>query len=290
MVQQSVEAEPAPPDMDSRPEPVVCPECGQPVIPTWVGRVPQGNEPFWFMDTEHQACRDVRMMRETMARVRAERRATFIAQLREDAGIDVGNYKGMRFENYEPVHQRQRDALALARHFVTRLREAEPDELVPGIWLWSTKNGIGKTHLAIAILDAALNMGRTAYVLVEPTLVKNMRDGFSSGSENEELQGIASAARAKAQQQIAWAKKVDVLLIDDMGRGHVSTPSGSRWVQDDVYFPILDERYNRQRTTLLTSNYNPDQLAKRMGTANADRLLGMCPYKVEMDGDSRRRL
>ena len=290
MVKESIEAEPAPPDMDSRPEPVTCPECGQPVIPAWVGRVPQGNVPFWFVDDMHQPCRQVKQIREDLARVRAERRERFIAQLREDAGIDIGDYKQMRFENYEPVHEMQIVALSIAKRFIERMKEAGRDDLVPGIWLWSAKNGIGKTHLAIAVLDAVLNMGRTAYILVEPELVKNMRDGFgASNKESEALREIAAEAAARAQQQIAWAKEVDVLLLDDMGRGHIATASGSRWVQDEVYFPILDERYRRQRTTIVTSNFDPDVVSKRMGTANADRLLGMCPYRCEMQGESRRR-
>lgn len=287
---EAMNAEPVPPDFDTVPDPVECAECGEPVLPVWVGRVSQGKSPFWHSDNLHDACRSVRGLREELARVHAERKAHLVEKLREDAGIDIGVFGKMRFDTYEPETEMQQRALAAARRIAGLITKQGEPEFIQGIWLWSKLNGIGKTHLSVAIVDAALNAGWTAYILVEPALVKDMRDGFgATNKESEFLRQQASEANARAQQTIERAKTVDLLLLDDLGRGHVSTNTGSQWLQNDVMFPILDARYHRQLSTIVTSNFPPDQIMTRLGTANADRLEGLCPFSFEMDGESHRR-
>lgn len=73
--------------------------------------------------------------------------------------------------------------------------------------------------------------------------------------------------------------EADVLVLDDMG-----AEAPTDWVRSFM-FELVDERYGSERTTIFTSNYHLNDLARRVGARVADRIAEMCAghiYRIKI--------
>lgn len=87
-------------------------------------------------------------------------------------------------------------------------------------------------------------------------------------------------ARYDRDRLDAWCKDDRILAVDDIG-----CVKPSEWVLEAVY-EIATQRRKDGRTTIWTTNLNPDELRQTFGGAIASRLLG--DAVVEIDGKDRR--
>lgn len=123
---------------------------------------------------------------------------------------------------------------------VNEMRDAILNENKEGFFLCG-EPGCGKTYLACCYVNAMAKQGKKcAFVNVSnymTTLKAKMydKDAFS--------------------KQIDALKKADVVVLDDIGGESVSN-----WSRDDILLPILNERMEKQKITLFTSNYSLDNL------------------------------
>lgn len=103
--------------------------------------------------------------------------------------------------------------------------------------------GSGKTYLACCYVNAMAKQGkRCAFI--------NVSQYFSSLKAkmyDKEAYGL----------QIDALRKADVAVFDDIGGESVSN-----WTRDEILLPILNERMEKNRVTLFTSNYSIDNLQK----------------------------
>lgn len=276
-----------PPDLESKPEPRACVDCGEVQEPTWLGHADKF-EPHWYVGlNSHGRCPQCQSLFE-IRQEQAEKRTRFLRKLREEMGIDIGTYADMRMDTYNPENESQHKAKQVAEEFLEDM-VGKPC-FIPGVWFWSSKNGIGKTHLSVAIMHEAIERGWSAFIAVEPALVRDMRAGFAlgKGNGNPELEELAAESKRLAERTIQRAIAVDILVLDDLGRAHIASSGGLEWLRNEVLFPILDARHHQQKTTIVTSNFSPSSIRARIGGAAADRLLGLCPIHIEMDGESKR--
>jgi DNA replication protein DnaC len=132
--------------------------------------------------------------------------------------------------------------------------------------------GVGKTHLAVAILRALLEKGVECLFCDFRELLKTIQDSYNPVVQTTEMQVLAPVL------------DTEVLLLDDLG---ASKPSA--WVLDTVGH-ILNTRYNGKRVTLITTNYldapaargpssslaRDDSLTDRIGERMRSRLHEMC--------------
>jgi DNA replication protein DnaC len=97
-------------------------------------------------------------------------------------------------------------------------------------------NGCGKTHLAAAIANQALDSG--AVVLFEPVpdLLDHLRAAFAPSS-NEVY-----------DQLFAKMREAEVLILDDLG-----AQQSSPWANEKL-FQLLNYRYNMGMPTVITAN------------------------------------
>lgn len=87
---------------------------------------------------------------------------------------------------------------------------------------------------------------------------------------------IAEAKRAMndddTEDPFPALKKADVLVLDDLGAERVTS-----WVRSSI-LELVQHRYDNQRATIVSSNYAPSSLARRLGQATreepAEPLLG----------------
>ncbi|MCU0510684.1 MAG: ATP-binding protein [Anaerolineae bacterium] len=112
--------------------------------------------------------------------------------------------------------------------------------------------GAGKTHLAAAITNFNIEMGRPAMFVVVPDLLDHLRAAFGPTSES----GV--------DERLDTIRETPLLVLDDLGAHH-STP----WAQEKL-FQILNHRYNGRLPTVITTNQRLEELDPRIASRLAD--------------------
>jgi DNA replication protein DnaC len=140
--------------------------------------------------------------------------------------------------------------------------------------------GVGKTHLAVAILRELIDRYQITGLFYQfGALLRQIQDSYNPISQTSEL---------KVLQPVFDA---DVLVLDELG---ASKPTD--WVRDTM-MQIINARYNEKRLTMFTTNYSDNRrneknttevLEDRIGVALRSRLYEMCK-NVEIEGDDFRK-
>jgi DNA replication protein DnaC len=196
-------------------------------------------------------------------------------------------YEHCRLENYDTdlpySHRSQGVALLTARKFI----EGYPLETGGRGLLLTGSIGVGKTHLAVGILQALVaERGATGLFYDYRDLLKQVQNSYNAQVRETELEVLRPVFEA------------EVLVLDELG---ASKPTD--WVWDTVAH-ILNTRYNDRRTTIITTNYanagplgtesgprgvmREETLGDRIGERMRSRLQEMCVV-VEMQGEDFRQ-
>jgi DNA replication protein DnaC len=138
-----------------------------------------------------------------------------------------------------------------------------------GLWLMGDV-GTGKTTLAMLVSKAAAEAGRTVAIYSLPRLLARIRRTYD-GEPGED----------SYLQFFERLTSVDLLHIDDLG-----AEKRSDWVLEQLY-AIVDERYQSQRSMVVTSNLHYEQLKEQIGSRVVSRLTEMCE-ELPLHGDDLR--
>ncbi len=137
--------------------------------------------------------------------------------------------------------------------------------------------GVGKTHLAVAIIRGLIEKGFAGVFSEFGALLKEIQDSYNPISKSSELKVLAPIYQT------------EVLVLDELG---ATIPTD--WVRDTMY-QIINKRYNDNKLTIFTTNYSDERrsdkeqvLEDRIGSRLRSRLYEMCT-KVVMDGGDYRR-
>ncbi len=214
-----------------------------------------------------------------------------------DAARIPPRFRECSFHNYYPKN----DSQYFAHSFASRLVDEYP--AVESGLLFMGPVGVGKTHLAIALLkDLIEKKGVTCLFYESGSLLKAIQDSYNPVSQTSEMRVLAPVYQA------------EVLVLDELG---ATVPTN--WVRDTMY-QVINTRYNNKKLTIFTTNYldearaaaeqNSDAadtrrksrtfaseriqemttLEERIGTPLRSRLYEMCK-KVMIEGeDYRKRL
>ena len=189
-----------------------------------------------------------------------------------DANIPK-RYQHCTLDNFLAYNESLTRAAAQSR----RLIEAFPAAHV-GLF-FEGQPGVGKTHLAVAVLKAVIQQtGARGLFYDTRDLLRVIRSTYDPAIRTTEVEVLRPVLTA------------DLLVLDDLG-----AEKTSEWV-DETMNLIVNTRYSERRTTLFTSNYPdiPDDtdtnaLIFRIGGRMRSRLHEMCEF-VEMDAaDYRER-
>ena len=149
-----------------------------------------------------------------------------------DAARIPPRFRDCSFHNYYPKN----DSQYFAHSFASRLVEDYP-AVETGL-LFIGPVGVGKTHLAIAVLKELINKkGVTCLFYESGSLLKTIQDSYNPISQTSEMRVLAPVFQA------------EVLVLDEIG----TTPP-TDWVNDTIY-QIINKRYNDEKLTILTTNF-----------------------------------
>jgi DNA replication protein DnaC len=187
------------------------------------------------------------------------------------SSVIPARYRGVSFDR-PPVSDMARDlerkmALSQVRDFANDLdvRLAEGR----GLWIFGP-TGTGKTTLAMLISKAALEAGKTVAIYSLPKLLARIRRTYDSEPGGDSYLSFFERLTS-----------VDLLHIDDLG-----AEKRSDWVLEQLY-ALVNERYEAQRSMLITTNLNHHDLEEQIGPRTVSRLFQICD-EVEIRGDDRR--
>lgn len=180
-------------------------------------------------------------------------------------------YCNCNLNNYRPYPENEESFQRVIKYLST-YEELESR----GKWLIMIGDyGTGKTHLAVAILKKicyeyarwsvnkykefplAIVRGqintRPVLFVKTPELLEKIRSSYEYKEINE-------------NDLLNEFKQKKFLVIDDLG-----SEKPSEWQQEKLY-SILDYRYSNLRSTVITSNYDLNELIMRIGQRVVDRI------------------
>jgi DNA replication protein DnaC len=203
-----------------------------------------------------------------------ECRASRIARRRARgvASAIPARYRGVSFDR-PPISDLARAAASAPvvdeiRSFVAALDE----RLAAGRGLWLMGDvGTGKTVLAMVVSKAAVEAGRSVAIYSLPRLLARIRRTYD-----------AEAGEDSYLDFVGRLTSVDLLHVDDLG-----AEKRSDWVLEQLY-AIVDERYQAQRSIVVTTNLEVDQLEEQIGRRTVSRLAEICGDPLPLYGDDLR--
>ncbi len=120
--------------------------------------------------------------------------------------------------------------------------------------------GCGKTHLAQAIGNELQASGNEVVWSTAPDALRLLRSTFDQTSNKP---------KNSFDEQFELFRKAPILLLDDLG-----AENATDWGKETL-FQLLNERYEYQRPTVITSNLHPNttEANRRFGMRLCSRLL-----------------
>jgi DNA replication protein DnaC len=195
-------------------------------------------------------------------------------------------YEHCTLDTFEPGYGQADQSLAAAYLMARQFVSGYPVTTEGRGLLLTGSVGVGKTHLAVGIVQALITeKGVQALFCDYRELLKRIQESYNPQVASTELQILTPIFEA------------EVLILDELG-----AQKPTDWVWDTVAL-ILNTRYNDKRTTLITTNYpnapaalarstdkviREETLGDRIGERMRSRLAEMC-VEVEMRGNDLRQ-
>jgi DNA replication protein DnaC len=187
------------------------------------------------------------------------------------SSVIPARYRGVSFDR-PPVSDMARDLQA--RGAVTKVRDYIDDldgRLTQGrgLWLFGSA-GTGKTTLAMLVSKAAIEAGRSVAIYSLPKLLGRIRMSYDAGPGGDDYGALFDRLTT-----------VDLLHVDDLG-----AEKSTDWVLEQLY-ALVNERYEAERSIIVTTNLELVELEQQIGSRTVSRLSQICE-PIPLYGDDRR--
>jgi DNA replication protein DnaC len=197
-------------------------------------------------------------------------------------------YEHCELASYTPDFPGAHPSLAFAHLSASRFAQEYDPRDGMGLLIIG-KIGTGKTHLAVGITKDLINRGVPCLFYDYRELLKEIQNSYNATVQTTELDVLRPVF------------EIDVLVLDELG-----AVKPTEWVWDTVSL-ILNTRYNNNRTTIITTNFEDqpaagangaasparaatraETLGDRIGERMRSRLHEMCRV-IKMEGDDFRQ-
>jgi DNA replication protein DnaC len=183
------------------------------------------------------------------------------------ASVIPPRYRGVSFER-PPVTEIEPTVVRFVRNWVDELEA----NIAAGRGLWLMGDtGTGKTTLAMLVSKMALQESHSVAIYSLPKLLARIRRTYDSEPGGDSY--LAFFERLTS---------VDLLHIDDLG-----AEKRSDWVLEQLY-ALVNERYESQRSMLVTTNLDQQQLEEQIGPRTVSRLVEICGDPLPLFGPDQR--
>jgi DNA replication protein DnaC len=183
------------------------------------------------------------------------------------ASVIPARYRGVSFDR-PPVPHIDPMIVRVVRSFT----EDIDSNLDSGRGLWIMGDvGTGKTTLAMLVSKAALEAGRSVAIYSLPKLLARIRRTYDAETAEQSYLDLF--------ERLAG---VDLLHIDDLG-----AEKSSDWVLEQLY-ALINERYERGRSIVVTTNLDQAALEEQIGPRTVSRLVEICGDPLPLQGEDLR--
>ena len=192
------------------------------------------------------------------------------AKLLKRSGL-VGWLASATFDTYHAETEKQDQQKRFALEYATALLGGVLGNQ-PWLILYG-KLGTGKTHLAAAIVHAALSGGPEwsgCYFRVWPQWIESLQ---SSWDKNSDLSTSALIRELQGGR---------LVVMDDIDKAKTT-----QWMKEKLY-TALNHRYNERLPTILTFNRSPGEMVPWLGGPLIDRVIEVLYNAVQFSGTSYR--
>lgn len=131
--------------------------------------------------------------------------------------------------------------------------------------------GTGKTLASVLLCREAVKLGYNSLKVDWSKFLDTIRDSYSDKKMEPE------------NQQFFRLESCDLLLLDDIGSGEKDE---SRFSQSRLE-KVISRRYDQKKPTIVTANFNPQQIEEVLGVRSASRIQGRM-IQVKFSGTSYR--
>ena len=158
---------------------------------------------------------------------------------------NLDELRHLSFENFQPrgrfgLNPVQADSLERAYNHAHQFAQS-----LRGWLLLEGTYGCGKTHLAAAVANFAVEMGVPTLFLTVPDLLDTLRFAFDDPQETFE-------------QRFGSIREASLLVLDDFG-----TQNTTHWAQEKL-FQIFNYRYINHLPLVVTTNISLDEIEERI--------------------------
>ena len=245
----------------------ICPHCGRELQAEWVEFPPAlqkkyGKPGEWYYHPCTPECEKKNDRREW----ELMRREARVTTLRERSGLSK-RMKGYALDNFNHgISKSSEKAFAKVMDYIMNWQENR--EAGRGLYFCGGV-GIGKTHLAVAVMNELMTRKRVPSLFVTvPEFLDNLREAYMIPGRD-------------LDEWMDTVKNADLLILDDLG-----SERPTEWVRERL-FVIVNHRYREALPTLFTSNIGPKDLASQLGERTASRIIAMCDW-ISLEGEDYR--
>ena len=189
------------------------------------------------------------------------------ARLRGVDSVIPAKYRGVSFDR-PPVTQMNEIVVRRVRDYCDSI--ADNLDAGRGLWLYGSA-GTGKTTLAMLVSTLALETGRSVAIYSLPKLLARIRRTYDAESGEQSYSDLFERLST-----------VDLLHVDDLG-----AENRTEWVLEQLY-ALVNERYEGQRSLVVTTNLEEPELENQIGARVVSRLVEMCGDPLPLFDDDRR--
>ena len=157
------------------------------------------------------------------------------------------NLKNASMASIDTQDKNRFETIKWVNDFIKNYKKGIPRK---GIYL-NGNFGCGKTYLLSAMLNELAKKGNRVAMIYYPEFLRALKESFNGNDEYK--------------NKFNYIKKVDILLLDDIGAEIVT-----EWSRDEVLGTILQYRMEENLPTLFTSNLTIKELEIHLSNTNKD--------------------